>query len=66
MNEKMQRLDRVAGWLDKVVRLPIGHPDRLRFLTRAEQILEGQTPAGKPILISAEGTPVLSGSDVSV
>ena len=33
--------DGMAGPLDQ---LPVGHPDRLRFLTQAEDVLYGQTP----------------------
>jgi hypothetical protein len=45
MNAQMKRLELVDQWLDKVGQLPPGHPDRLRFLTYAEQILEGAAPA---------------------
>ena len=37
----MEKLDRVSALLDKVTQLSLGHPDRLRLLTIAEQILEG-------------------------
>ena len=36
----MEKLDRVSALLDKVAQLSLGHPDRLRLLTIAEQILE--------------------------
>ena len=41
MSTTMAKLERVSGLLDKVMQLPLGHPDRLRFLTYAEQVLEG-------------------------
>jgi hypothetical protein len=34
------KLDRVSELLDLILSLPLGHPDRLRFLTCAEQIFE--------------------------
>jgi hypothetical protein len=34
------KLDRVAELLDLILLLPFGHPDRLRFLTCAEQIFD--------------------------
>ena len=58
----MQRLDLVAGWLDKVGRLPIGHPDRLRFLPYAEQVLDGPSPADQPPDSGAGGAPLRSGA----
>jgi hypothetical protein len=36
----MAKLDRVSALLDKVAELSLGHPDRLRLLTIAEQVLE--------------------------
>jgi hypothetical protein len=44
MGAKLERLDRANRWLDEVACLPPGHPDRLRYLTFAEQILEGPAP----------------------
>ena len=49
MQSQMQKLDVVGLWLDRVNALPIGHPDRLRFLIRAERILTGSLPATKNI-----------------
>jgi len=37
---KMERADQVTRLLDKIVALPLGHPDRFRFLTYAEQLFE--------------------------
>jgi hypothetical protein len=37
---RIERLEQVDRWLDLVEQLPLGHPDRFRFLTFAEQILE--------------------------
>jgi hypothetical protein len=47
----MEKLDRVSALLDKVAQLSLGHPDRLRLLTIAEQIFEVEGEAvkeGKP------------------
>jgi hypothetical protein len=44
MTAKMKRLEQVMSWLDQVDQLPVGHPDRLRFLTQAEQVLYGPAP----------------------
>jgi uncharacterized protein HemY len=40
MRAQLERLDRANRWLDEIARLPPGHPDRLRYLSFAEQILE--------------------------
>jgi uncharacterized protein HemY len=40
MRAQLEGLDRANRWLDEVARLPPGHPDRLRYLSFAEQILE--------------------------
>jgi hypothetical protein len=37
----MEKLDRVSALLDEVAQLSLGHPDRLRLLTIAEQFFEG-------------------------
>lgn len=50
MTEKMQQLERVAAYLDLVDRLPLGHPDRFRFLTLAQQVLEGSLVAAQTTL----------------
>ena len=39
MRKQMDRLDQASRLLDEVMRLPLGHPDRLRYLTLAEQSL---------------------------
>jgi hypothetical protein len=44
MNTKMARLEQVNRWLNLVDELPLGHPDRLRFLAYAEQIIAGAVP----------------------
>ena len=44
MNTKMARLEQVDRWLNLVDELPLGHPDRLRFLAYAEQIIAGAVP----------------------
>lgn len=49
---RMERVEQVTMWLDKVEALPPGHPDRLRFLTYAEQLFEerpADRPAGDPV-----------------
>ena len=38
------RLDQVSEWLELVEQLPLGHPDRLRYLTQAEELLETAPP----------------------
>jgi uncharacterized protein HemY len=49
MRAQLERLDRANRWLDEVARLPPGHPDRLRYLSFAEQILEDKPlPARRP------------------
>jgi hypothetical protein len=48
MQTQMDRLDQAGRWLDEVMRLPLGHPDRLRYLTLAERALEGPTTVGRP------------------
>ena len=48
MNKTIERLDEVNRWLDEVMRLPLGHPERLRLLTRAEQVFDGAAPAEEP------------------
>jgi hypothetical protein len=50
MNSTIERLDEVNRWLDEVMRLPLGHPDRLRLLTRAEQVFRGAAPPEEPQL----------------
>jgi uncharacterized protein HemY len=47
MRAQLERLDRANRWLDEVARLPPGHPDRLRYLSFAEQILEDQPLAAR-------------------
>ena len=37
----LEKLDRVSALLDEIAQLPLGHPDRLRLLSLAEQIFEG-------------------------
>jgi hypothetical protein len=44
MGKQLERVDRVDHLLDKVMSLPLGHPDRLRYLTLAEQSLESRPP----------------------
>jgi hypothetical protein len=51
MNTKMARLEQVDRLLNLVDELPLGHPDRLKFLTYAEEIIAGAVPkeeAGAP------------------
>jgi hypothetical protein len=48
MHSKMDRMDQAGRWLDEVMRLPLGHPDRLRYLTFAERALEGPITVGRP------------------
>jgi len=48
MHSKMDRMDQAGRWLDEVMRLPLGHPDRLRYLTFAERALEGPISFGRP------------------
>ena len=48
MQTQMDRLDQAGRWLDEVAKLPLGHPDRLRYLTLAERALEGPIPVGRP------------------
>jgi hypothetical protein len=51
MNTKMARLEQVDRWLNLVDELPLGHPDRLKFLAYAEEIIAGAVPeeeAGAP------------------
>jgi hypothetical protein len=43
MTAQMKRLEEVMRWLDQIERLPQGHPDRLRFLTLAEEALCAST-----------------------
>lgn len=47
MPEQLERLDQASRLLDEVMRLPLGHPDRLRYLTLAEQSLEDRPAAGR-------------------
>jgi hypothetical protein len=47
MRNQLERLDQASRLLDEVMRLPPGHPDRLRYLTLAEQSLEDRPPAGR-------------------
>jgi hypothetical protein len=56
MKTKLEKWAQVDKWLDMVIRLPLGHPDRLRFLTYAEQILEGSAPAGHSVISLAGST----------
>jgi hypothetical protein len=35
----MQRIAAVSVWLDRINALPLGHPDRLQFLSYAEELL---------------------------
>jgi len=44
MRRQLDRLDESSRLLDKVMSLPPGHPDRLRYLTLAEQSLENRPP----------------------
>lgn len=48
MHSKMDRVAQAGRWLDEVMRLPLGHPDRLRYLTFAERALEGPITVGRP------------------
>jgi hypothetical protein len=48
MRNQLDRLDQASQLLDEVMRLPLGHPDRLRYLTLAEQSLEHRPPARRP------------------
>jgi len=48
MHSKMERMDQAGRWLYDVMRLPLGHPDRLRYLTFAERALEGPITVGRP------------------
>ncbi len=54
MNTKMARLEQVDRWLNLVDELPLGHPDRLRFLAYAEQIVAGAVP--EEAAMNREGT----------
>lgn len=45
MGKQLERVNRVDRLLDKVMSLPLGHPDRLRYLILAEQSLENRPPA---------------------
>jgi hypothetical protein len=45
MNTKMARLEQVDRLLNLVDELPLGHPDRLKFLAYAEEIIAGAVPA---------------------
>jgi hypothetical protein len=47
MRKQLERLDETSRLLDKVMSLPLGHPDRLRYLTLAEQSLDDQPPASR-------------------
>jgi hypothetical protein len=62
MTAKIKRLEQVMRWLDQVDQLPIGHPDRLRFLTQAEEVLYGPTPEERSL--DLEGL-LVGGSDPS-
>jgi len=44
MGKQLERVKHVDRLLDKVMSLPLGHPDRLRYLTLAEQSLENRPP----------------------
>jgi hypothetical protein len=44
MGKQLERVNQVDRLLDKVMSLPLGHPDRLRYLTLAEQSLENRPP----------------------
>jgi hypothetical protein len=44
MNTKMARLEQVDRLLNLVNELPLGHPDRLKFLAYAEEIIAGAVP----------------------
>lgn len=44
MGKQLERVNQVDHLLDKVMSLPLGHPDRLRYLTLAEQSLENRPP----------------------
>jgi hypothetical protein len=44
MNTKMARLEQVDRLLNLVDDLPLGHPDRLKFLSYAEEIIAGAVP----------------------
>jgi hypothetical protein len=45
MRKQLDRLDESSRLLDKVMSLPPGHPDRLRYLALAEQSLEDRPSA---------------------
>ena len=47
INTKMARPEQVNRWLNLVDELPLGHPDRLRFLAYAEEIIAGAVPEGE-------------------
>jgi hypothetical protein len=48
MIKTVARLDRVSEFLDEILLLPLGHPDRLRLLICAERVFED--PASGPAL----------------
>jgi hypothetical protein len=52
MKTKMARLEQVDRLLNLIDELPLGHPDRLKFLAYAEEIIAGAVPeeeeAGAP------------------
>jgi hypothetical protein len=45
MTATTARLEQVSEWLELVEQLPLGHPDRLRYLTQAEELLESARPS---------------------
>ncbi len=47
MDTKMARLEQVDRLLNLVNELPLGHPDRLKFLAYAEEIIAGAVPEGE-------------------
>jgi hypothetical protein len=56
MTATSARLDQVSEWLELIEQLPLGHPDRLRYLTQAEELLEIAPPKD-------DAEPEISGPD---
>ena len=48
INTKMARLEQVNRWLNLVDELPLGHPDRLRFLAYADRSSRVLSPRKRP------------------
>jgi hypothetical protein len=57
MTAASARFDQVSEWLELIEQLPLGHPDRLRYLTQAEELLENARPENEP------ADPEISGAD---